>query len=491
MSSQNAIAGLKPDTLWQRFFEITQIPRASKKEGKVVVYLKELAEKLKLDFKEDKVGNIVISLPATTGYEKSKIVVLQGHVDMVCEKNKGTAFDFDNDPIKLLREDGWITAEGTTLGADNGIGVAAALSVLTDKNLVHGPIECLFTVDEETGLTGANNLEPGFITGKILLNLDSEEQNAFYIGCAGGIDTQGSFNIKNIKTPSGYKTFNLVVKGLKGGHSGAEINLGRANAIKVLSRVLKELENIDYYIAYIEGGSKRNAIPREAEAVILVKNSDTDSANKIVNKLHSEILAEFKIVDGNLSVNLDDKGTEIPAKVYTKDFSSQLIKTLLAIPHGVIMMSPDIPGLVETSTNLATVNTTANTIVVGTSQRSSIESAKKYIAESVKAIFEISGSEVIQGDGYPGWKPNMDSEILRISRKAYEELFKSEPEVMAIHAGLECGILGDKYPGLDMISFGPTITGAHSPDEKVNIHTVEQFYQLLSKILSDIARQIV
>lgn len=490
MTSQNAIVGLKPETLWQRFFELTQIPRASKKEGKVVQYLKQLANSLNLNFKEDTVGNIVILLPASPGYEQSKTVVLQGHVDMVCEKNKETVFNFDSDSIKLLREDGWITAEGTTLGADNGIGVAAALSVLTDKNIIHGPIECLFTIDEETGLTGANSLEPGFIKGKILLNLDSEEQNAFYIGCAGGIDTQGDFKIKDIKTPNGYKTFSLVVKGLKGGHSGAEINLGRANAIKILSRTLKELESIDYYISYIEGGSKRNAIPREAEATILIKNPDIDIAKKIIKNIYNEILSEFKTVDGNLLLKIEDL-SDIPAKVYTKEFSSLLIKTLLAIPHGVILMSPDIPGLVETSTNLATVTTNAQTVLVGTSQRSSIESAKKYIAESVKAVLDLAGSEVIQGDGYPGWKPNMDSEILRISRRAYKELFNSEPEVMAIHAGLECGILGDKYPGLDMISFGPTITGAHSPDEKVNIHTVEQFYLLLSKILEEIAKQNV
>ncbi len=405
---------------------------------------------------------------------------------MVCEKNKGTVHDFDNDIIKLKREDGWITADGTTLGSDNGIGVAAALAVITDTDAIHGPLEILLTVDEETGLTGANNLQPGFITGKILLNMDSEEDGAFYVGCAGGVDTVANFKLEKAIVPENSSAYNLVVSGLRGGHSGLNINEGRGNAIKILARAIKELEGVKYYISKLDGGSKRNAIPREAEALLFINNKEASKAENLVKEFESDVKNELKISDNGLTVSMKPS-EESSDFVFTEDLGNRIVNTLLSLPHGVISMSQDIPDLVETSTNIATIFTENENIRLGTSQRSSIESAKRYIAESVTAIFNLAGATVNSGDGYPGWKPDMNSQILKTSKNVFEKLFKKEPEIKAIHAGLECGILGDKNPGLDMVSFGPTIQGAHSPDERVNIQTVEHFYDLLKGILKTIA----
>ncbi len=484
--SQEAIQGLQPEILWQRFYEITQVPRPSKKEGKILAHLKNLAKELNLNYKQDKADNLVFNIPATPGYENSPTVVLQGHVDMVCEKNKSKTHDFENDPITMIRQDGWITANGTTLGSDNGIGVAAALAVITDKDVVHGPLEILLTVDEETGLTGAANLKKGLITGKILLNLDSEEDGVFYVGCSGGVDTLAEFKLDLASAQKGTETFELLVTGLKGGHSGLDINTGRANAIKILARVLKELENLNISISKLEGGSLRNAIPREAEAVLLIKKANVSKVKKIIKDFESKVMNEFQSADAGLKIELR-KSDETVKKVFKKTFAQKIVNTLLAIPHGVIQMSQDIPDLVETSTNLATIKTTNKLLSIGTSQRSSINSAKKYIAESVGAIFSIAGAKFETTDGYPGWKPNLDSNTLKISKEVYKELFNKEPEIKAIHAGLECGILEGKNPGIDMVSFGPTIQGAHSPDEKVNIETVEKFYELLKGILKRIA----
>ena len=486
--SEKILEGLKPEILWQRFYEISQVPRPSKKEEKIREYLRNLLNELKIEYNEDNVGNIVASVPATGGYENAPTVVLQGHIDMVCEKNKGTEHDFENDPIKLLKEDGWITAEGTTLGSDNGIGVAAGLAVITDKDVVHGPLEILMTIDEETGLTGANNLEPGFIKGKILLNLDSEEDGAFYVGCSGGMDTVGNFKIEKENSSNDLTPHVLVVSGLKGGHSGLDIESGRGNAIKILARTLKELEGINHSLAKFDGGSKRNAIPREAEAVILINEEDKPKVENIIQEFNEKLLTEYKTQDGGLKINLR-KSEHIFSEWFTKEFEEKIVNTLLAIPHGVIAMSPDIPGLVETSTNLATIKIEDDILRIGTSQRSSVDSAIKYIAQNIGAIFKLAGAEVKIGDGYPGWKPNLDSQILKTSINVFEKLFNKEPEIKAIHAGLECGILGDKNPGLDMVSFGPTIQGAHSPDEKVNIETVEKFYNLLKGILRTIAEK--
>ena len=486
--ANNVIAELEPVHLWKRFYEITQVPRPSKKEGKIRKHLKNLLHELNIEFKEDQIGNILASVPAKSGFENSPTVVLQGHVDMVCEKNKDKDHDFENDPISVIKSDGWVTADGTTLGSDNGIGVAAALATITDPDVVHGPLEILLTVDEETGLTGANNLEKGTLKGKTLLNMDSEEDGAFYVGCSGGVDTLGSFKIEYEKSPTGYKVYELMVTGLKGGHSGLDINTGRANGIKQLGRILNSIKTFNVKIASIDGGSLRNAIPREAEAVLLIDDKKVGEVEKTVREMEKKILNEFKTPDGGFKVILKTSDSN-HANVFTDSFSEKLIDTILALPHGVIAMSPDIEGLVETSTNLATVKILGDKLVIGTSQRSSIDSAKDYIASSVASILKLAGAEVELGDGYPGWKPNLDSELLKISKDVFKKLFNTEPEIKAIHAGLECGILESKNPGMDMISFGPTIMGAHSPDEKIKIETVEKFYDLLKGILKRLSEK--
>ena len=484
--ANTAVAELEPKHLWKRFYEITQVPRPSKKEEKIRAHLRELLKNLKTEFKEDAIGNIVALLPATPGHENAPTIVLQGHVDMVCEKNKDKQHDFDNDPINVSVKDGWVVADGTTLGSDNGIGVAAGLAIITDTDVVHGPIEILMTVDEETGLTGANNLEPGFITGKILLNMDSEEDGAFYVGCAGGVDTVATFEIKSEKKDTSTQVHELHVTGLKGGHSGLDIQEGRGNAIKILGRALKKLESIDYQLAAIEGGSLRNAIPREAEAVLLLSENDFPNAEKIISEFQESIQNEYRTVDKGVKVILNKSDLEFE-NVFTKDFANELINVILALPHGVISMSQDIQGLVETSTNLATINLVDGKVRIGTSQRSSVDSVKEYIANSVGAVFNLTDADVKAGDGYPGWNPNMDSELLKVSKKVFKEMFGKEAEIKAIHAGLECGILEGKNPGMDMISFGPTIQNAHSPDEKVNVETVSKFYDLLKGILKEFA----
>ncbi len=486
--SIDVIKNLKPEILWQRFYEISQVPRPSKKEEKIIEFSRKFFNKHNISFKEDKVGNIIAKLPATKGYENSPVVVLQAHVDMVCEKNKGTEFDFENDPIKLKEIDGWITAEGTTLGADNGIGMAAALAVVSDESVLHGPIEILLTVDEETGLTGANFLEPGFVEGSVLLNMDSEEDGAFYIGCAGGIDTVGSFKIENEDVLSGTKAYQLLVTGLSGGHSGLEIHIGKANAIKFLGRLLKKLDEVPYQLASIEGGSKRNAIPREAEAVILIKPDDEEKVKNIITLFEKDALNEFKRKEPAISIKLINTD-ETFKNAFSSKLKHSIINTILGLPHGVMMMSADIPELVETSTNLATITRENGVLKIGTSQRSFIESAKYAACGSVKAIMELAGAEVAVGDGYPSWKPNVDSDVLKLSKEVFKKTFNTEPEIKAIHAGLECGILGSKYPQLDMISFGPTITGAHSPDEKIEISTVDKFYTLLKGVLKELAEK--
>jgi dipeptidase D len=487
--SVDLVKNLEPKTLWQRFYEITQVPRPSKKEGKIIEHMKNLLKNLNIEFKEDNVGNILAKVPATPGSENSPTVILQGHVDMVCEKNKSKQHDFENDPIELIREDGWITADGTTLGSDNGIGVSAALAVITDKEIKHGPLEILLTVDEETGMTGASNINPGFISGKILLNMDSEEEGTFYVGCSGGMDTIAEFNIEFEDVPNNFIAYDLLVTGLKGGHSGLDIVLGRANAIKLLARTMKKLEQFDFQIAKINGGSLRNAIPREAEVVVLLKPEDESKVKNILDEFKSQFLNEFKKTDSGLDF-VFKKSDEKIKKAFSRSFKKKIVDTLMALPHGVIAMSQDIPDLVETSTNLATILMKDSRIRIDTSQRSSIESAKHYIVNNVKAVFELAGAQVKTSDGYPGWKPNLDSEILKVSKDVYKKLFNKEPEVKAIHAGLETGLLGDKNPGIDMISFGPTIIGAHSPDEKVNIETVGKFYELLKGILERISEKV-
>jgi len=483
--SQNAIKGLKPELLWQHFYELSQIPRPSKKEYRAVEFVKEFAKRNNFDFQEDKVGNVVIYVPASKGKEKSPTVVIQGHVDMVCEKNKGTKHDFDIDPIKLINTGDWIAADGTTLGADNGIGVAAGMAIALDKTSVHGPIELLCTIDEETGMTGASQLQPNFISGKSLLNLDSEEDGVFYVGCSGGQDTEGIFELEYTRPKKDFVPYELMVTGLKGGHSGLDILQQRANSINLLGNLLSQIE-VKFQIANIGGGSLRNAIPREAEATIFIDPKDLTKLNKSIKIFVKNSLLEFKTVDPDLTIKLK-KSKQNNSKVFKNDLTKKLLNVIVALPHGVMSMSPDIPNLVETSTNLATIKMDSKSLTIGTSQRSSIEAAKNKIANKVKSIFELAGAKVIEGDGYPGWQPNMESNLLKISLKVYKKLFKNEPEIKAIHAGLETGLLGSKFPGLDMVSFGPTIQGAHSPNERVNIKDVEKFYKLLKAIVKEIS----
>ena len=480
------LSELKPESVFYYFSEICKVPRPSKKEEKIISYLENFAAEQKLEIKKDEVGNILIKKPATPGKENLKTVVLQSHVDMVCEKNNDVEHDFLTDPIETIIDGEWLKAKGTTLGADNGIGVATELAILAANDIEHGPIECLFTSDEETGLTGAFALKEGFMSGDILLNLDSEDEGELFIGCAGGIDSVGEFHYREVPVPTGYFFFRVDVKGLKGGHSGGDIHLGRGNANKILNRFLSQTaKKYDMYICEVNGGNLRNAIPREAYAICAVPHDAKEPVRVDLNIFIADIENEFAVSEPDLKLTLQ---SETPRKTaIDQDTSSRLLKTLYAVPHGVYAMSQDIPGLVETSTNLASIKMIDNKkIKIETSQRSSILSARNDMANTVRAAFELGGARVSFGEGYPGWKPNPHSEILEIAVASYKRLFGVDAKVKAIHAGLECGLFLDKYPGLDMISFGPTLTGVHSPDERMHIPSVEKFWNHLLDVLANV-----
>jgi len=482
----NAISGLKPELVWKYFAEISEIPRCSKAEKRISQYVMDTAKKLGLLVKQDRHLNVVVKKAASPGREKVPSVCLQGHLDMVCEKNKGVDHDFEKDPIELVRKGNVLMAAGTTLGADNGIAVATNLAIMEDRSLEHGPLEFLFTVDEETGLTGAGNLKSGFLDSKILMNLDSEEEGALYVGCAGGRDTKGTWRVKTTRAPSGTRPMRVAVRGLVGGHSGLEIHQGRGNAIKTLARVLAALEEVGVRLNAIEGGNKRNAIPREAEALVFLPKDRVRKATFIVNKFEEIVQAELATVDRDVSITLEDVEGDVDRHVIGKYEHELIVRTLLALPHGVTKMSADIPGLVETSTNVAVIGVENGSVVVETSQRSSVASEIEEIVQTVSAIFELGGAKVIQDSGYPGWKPDMDSPILKVAKSTYKQLYGKEPEVKAVHAGLECGIIGEKYPGMDMISFGPTLEGVHSPDEKIYIDSVDKYWKFLLAILKNV-----
>jgi dipeptidase D len=485
---KEAVEGLKPQELWQHFYEISQIPRCSKHEDKIREYVIEVAKRNGSEYKLDQTKNVVVKKAASQGLEGKPTVVLQSHLDMVCEKNKDTQHDFSKDPIKLMRENGWITADGTTLGSDNGIGVAAALAVLEDKTLKHGPVELLFTMDEETGLTGATELANDMLEGKILINMDSEEDGAFYIGCAGGKDTEFSLKLETEEIPSGYNAVRVRVGGLQGGHSGLNIHEGRGNAIKLLVRLLwKAAQQFDLRLASFDGGSKHNAIPRECDAIVYLSSSDLSSLKKMVDQYDKDYKNEYHLVDPGVFASIAEDGFDKPDKVFAKDFQNRLLNMIYSMPHGVLAMSQAVSGLVETSTNMAVVHLEKDKINIVTSQRSSVQSELVDMADMVCAVGQQAGAEIHQSNGYPAWQPNPESPTLKESVEVYKSLFGSEPEVKAIHAGLECGIIGDKFPGMDMISFGPTIMGAHSPDEKIEIATVEKFWKLLAAILERLA----
>lgn len=477
---------LKPKEVFSFFEEICQVPRPSKKEGKIIEYLKKFGADHGLETKVDEAGNILIKKPATPGKENLKTVILQSHMDMVCEKNNDTKHNFETDPIVTYVDGEWLKARGTTLGADNGIGVATELAVLAADNIEHGPIECLFTVDEETGLTGAFALKPGFMEGDILINLDSEDEGELFIGCAGGINTTIDFKYSEVEVPAGYVALKVTVKGLTGGHSGDDINKNRANANKLLNRFLyASMKKYDMYLCSIDGGNLHNAIPREASAVIAVPEADKESVRVDLNIFASEVENEYNVTEPNVEFVLESDG--VCGKAIDRDTASRMIKAIHGVYCGVFAMSQDIPGFVETSTNLASVkmNEPGNIRIV-TSQRSSIMSARTNVADSVTAVFELAGATVFSNEGYPGWKPNPDSEILKISVDAYKRLFGEEPKVKAIHAGLECGLFLEKYPNLDMVSFGPTLRGVHSPDERMLIPTVDKFWRHLLEVLANI-----
>jgi len=476
---------LKPALLWKHFARILEIPHCSGNEKALGDYIISVAEAKGLEWQRDAVGNVVVRKQATPGHEQAEGVILQGHLDMVCEKNSDIEHDFSRDPIRPVRQGDWIQAQGTTLGSDNGIGVAAALAVLEDDSLMHGPLEFLFTVDEETGLTGATKLEPGFLKGKKLFNLDSEDEGVFTIGCAGGADSEIIFPFQRSPkdSPSAWK---IKIFGLRGGHSGIDINQGRGNAIKILARLLWEIsQEIPVHLVRIEGGNKRNAIPREAWAECIISPAEESKFKQLLEEYFQAIKNELKSVEGNLEYNLESASPTFPA--LEENCQQALLNFLLALPHGVISMHPEIDGLVETSTNLAIIKTQEKEAEIIESSRSSVASALRSVREVIQACCELAGAQVNQPEGYPGWTPNLESPLLQTMKEVYQQLFGRAPEVGAVHAGLECGIIGEKFPGMDMISFGPTIEHPHSPEERVHVESVEKFWQLLTAVIQQLA----
>lgn len=475
------IKNLAPELVWNIFDQITKVPRPSKKEEKIRQWLVDFAKQHNIEYHLDATGNVLMCKPATPGYEDHQTIVMQGHIDMVCEKNSNVDHDFENDPIETIIDGDWVKANGTTLGADNGVGVALSLACLIDDSFQHGPLEALFTYDEETGMTGANAIEEGFMTGKVLINLDSETEGQIFIGCAGGMDTVGLFHYTPAPAPKDLYYAKVKVSGLLGGHSGGDIHLQHANANKVLARFLTTQP--DAVLAAIHGGNLRNAIAREAEAVIGIPYSSKDNVVAELNQFAAIIEGEVGDIEKGMKLTIETVDT--PETVIEKEVADRLIKALIVCPHGVQGMSRSMPGLVETSTNMASVKMIElGVIKVETSQRSSVESEKRAIAQAVATTFSLAGAEVKQGSGYPGWKPNTNSPIMKVCADTYRDLYGKEPEIMAIHAGLETGLFLTKYPYLDMVSIGPTMEGVHSPDERLYIPSVGTFYAYLKEVLS-------
>ena len=480
------LSELQPQPLFDYFEQICQVPRPSKKEEKIQQFLLDFANASNLNAKTDEVGNVLILKPAAPGRENAPMVILQTHMDMVCEKNSDKAFDFDKDAIEPRIVDGWVKANGTTLGADCGIGIAAQLAVLTSKEIKHGPLECLITVDEETGLTGAFALKKGFLSGSVLLNLDSEDEGEIFIGCAGGIDTVATFSYEKEPVPENSVALKLSVAGLLGGHSGDDIHKNRGNANKILNRFLwNAVQSYGLRLVEFNGGNLRNAIAREAYAVVVLPENEKEKFKSDFEKYTAEVGFEFERAEPGLKLASEE--IEIPKFVIDEETQYNMLNAINGCPHGVLEMSTRMDGMVETSTNLASVKfVDDNKIRIATSQRSELESRKYMAAEMVESVFRLAGAEVEHSDGYPGWTPNPDSEVLKITVSSYEKLFGVKPVVRSIHAGLECGLFLEKYPKLDMVSFGPTIKGAHSPDERLDIHTTEKFWKHLVDVLEQI-----
>ena len=481
----NALNSLQPAAVWQYFGQLMTIPRPSKHEAKVSAFLQEFGRQLNLETLADEVGNVLIRKPASKGYENAPGVCLQAHMDMVCEKNGDKEFDFLTQPIQAYLEDGWLIGDGTTLGADDGIGVAAAMAILADNSIEHGPLECLFTVDEETGLTGAANLRTDWLKSSILLNFDDEDEGEYCIGCAGGIDTTVAIDYTTRLVPAGESSYRIKVSGLQGGHSGDDINRGRGCAIKILTRILwNATENHKIGLSRIDGGNLRNAIAREAWADIVVAHDYEAAFRSMVDDFAKHICFEFRSTEPNMQVTLEP--IEEPACLIDRQTQYNLLNALYACAHGVLAMSREIENFVETSTNLASVKMDDHQIHIATSQRSSVESAKHAAAQKIEATFRMIGAHVSHGDGYPGWTPNPDSKVLKVGVETYKRMFGHDPIVRAIHAGLECGLIGEKYPNMDMISYGPTLRGVHAPGEKIEIKTVEMFWNLTCEILRNL-----
>ena len=479
------INDLKPELLWKHFDEIRKIPHCSKHEEEIRDYIINFSKNHGLKYKQDKTGNVVLYKPASPGFEKKPTIILQGHMDMVCEKNSDIEHDFLKDAIKVKIEKDILSADGTTLGADNGIGVAASLAILEDTTLKLGPIEALFTVDEETGLTGAFALENDMLKGKKMLNLDSEDFGVITVGCAGGGDSKIELEIKTTNNIEDFQNILLKISGLRGGHSGVDAHEQRGNAIKILARLLWNIsKKYEIFISDIKGGDKHNAIPRESYANISVRKKDKESIVKELKKYELEILEEIKPIDPNMKLNVET--TEPLKAILDKKSTVSIINLLHSLPHGVEKMSYDIPELVETSTNLATVIIKEKSVLIGLSSRSSIGSALQDLRDRIHAISSLAGAKVSEEESYPGWKPNLDSDLLKLSKKIFKDMYNKEPIVEAIHAGLECGIIGEKFPGMDMISIGPTIKYPHSPEEQVHLSTVDKFYNYVIEIMKKI-----
>lgn len=485
---QDPLSGLEPSLLWKHFASMTRIPRPSGREDAIIEWVLAWAGEHGFEVERDGVGNVCVHVPASPGREGAPPVVIQGHLDMVCERDSDSPYDTETGPVHVVRDGDWITAEGTTLGSDNGIGVAAGMAAAESGEVAHGPLDLLLTIDEETGMTGAQGLDASFLRGRTMLNLDSEDHGVLFVGCAGGCDTKLALTMERQAVPSDQEFLELKVSGLQGGHSGLDINAGRMNAIHAITNMLQAAaERVPLALGTLEGGSKRNAIPREARAVVAVPADGVPAFRTAVEQAREALAEQYRGLDDGLKALVTEAAKSGDGAFAPAD-TARVLRMLRAVPSGVLAMSQDIPGLVETSTNLGVVSTEGDTVHTISCSRSSVAPALDGALEVLAAVGHLAGARVEHVGGYPGWKPNMDSAVLAATRQAFEELFGKPPEVTAIHAGLECGLIGERVPGMDMISFGPDIRGAHSPQERVSISSVEQFYKLFTRVLDKLSQ---
>lgn len=480
-----AISALEPQALWKNFADLNAVPRASKKEERVIKFMVDFGKRLGLDTITDSIGNVIIKKSASPGMENKQTIVMQSHLDMVHQKNADTVFDFDTEGIKMIIDGDWVHAAGTTLGADNGIGVATIMAILAAEDIAHPPIEALFTIDEETGMTGALGLKGGLLTGTILLNLDTEDDNELTIGCAGGIDLTAKGMYREIKVPSDHKTFKVMIKGLAGGHSGMDIHKGLGNANKLMNRFLLELSSeVNPLISTIDGGGLRNAIPRESYCLLSVSSSEEAALKKTINNYGKILTQEYGTTDSDIQIEMSPE--EKASNCAAPDFIMQMLRAVYACPNGIYRMSPDIASLVQTSNNVARILLDKGRYEILCLTRSSVDTEKKDLENAIKSTFQLMGASVEAGGAYPGWTPKPSAPIIKLMSETYEDMFDDKPHVNACHAGLECGIIGTNYPDMDMISFGPNIRGAHSPDEKVQISSVQKYWKYLMEVLKNI-----